>query len=76
MKIKKVMSCDASRLLYRIGRIVWQKGCVGDGKGFSAKISLALTPLFFKKKFSFNERELCIFGVRIHYVKSYGGILS
>lgn len=42
MKFKKVWRYDPDRKIFRLCRIIWAKGEVGDGKGFSCKLSLAL----------------------------------
>lgn len=63
--------------VYRIARIIWQRGKVGNGKGFSAKLSFA----FCRKLLLFcrDGRDgwfVILAGVRLHYLRAYGGIFS
>ena len=76
MKFKKVMRRDNIQGHFRLFRILWSKGVVGDGKGYSAKFSLALTKKFFKyERLSIYDIELTLLGLRFHYKRAYGGII-
>lgn len=60
--------------LLRLGRIVWRRGeGPGGGKGYSAKLSLALTPSLVQFRRDWCEWSLTLLGVRVHYLRSYGG---
>ncbi len=65
---------DDCQRMQRLARVVWQRGTVGDGAGYSVKLSVGLRPCLWRF-----QRELCglvvtVAGVRVHYVRSYGGI--
>lgn len=75
MKIKRLMTwCKQERKL-RLFRIIWERGTVGDGKGYSAMFSVSLLP----KLFSFERGDLLprirlvLLGLSLHYKRSYGG---
>lgn len=68
--------------LLRLGRLVYHQGIPGGAAGvtyknnrpgYSASISLALTPVLFRWRPGDFDWILIIFGVRIHHQKSFGG---
>ncbi len=74
---KPVLRWDKTAKLFRVGRLMWERGTVGDGKGYSGKLSFALW---------LSKHGLCrcwkeegrdwivsILGLRFHYERSYGG---
>lgn len=75
LRFKRVFKRDNIQGFFRLFRILWERGTVGDGEGYSAKFSVALSPVLF----SFIERDavtdwrMTILGVRLHYCRSYGG---
>lgn len=73
MKLQRVMRWDSTARLFRLGRLIWDHGTVGDGNGYSVKLSLALAPQLLRSKREFQGWILTVCGVRIHYVRSYGG---
>jgi mono/diheme cytochrome c family protein len=63
--------------LLRLGRYVYAKGTPGvPGGGYTAKLSLALTPRLFRIERDYGEFGITLFGVRIHHLKSYGGWMA
>jgi len=68
-----------SRLL-RLGRLVYHRGTpggeAGTPGGYSAKISLALTPVLFRWRSEYFGWILIVFGVRVHHQKSFGGWIT
>ena len=62
--------------LLRLGRIVWANGRPGDGKGYTAKLSLALMPSVIGWCHGCHEWSATLLGCRIHYQRSYGGWMS
>lgn len=76
MKIKAFVRYDDDMRMVRLGRIVWQRGAVGDGNGYSAKVSLALWPKLFRLERGFHEVSVTVLGVRLHFAKSYGGVFA
>lgn len=79
--LKLFITWDGKRLL-RLGRLVYHRGTPGDAAGvtygdnkpgYSAKISLALTPTLFRWRPGDFGWVLVVCGVRIHHRKSFGG---
>jgi hypothetical protein len=60
--------------LFRVARVVWQRGRVGDGTGYSSKLSLALRPRLFERRRAHDGWLCTVAGIRVHYQRSYGGI--
>lgn len=60
----------------RLGRLVWDRGRIGDGKGYSAKVSLALAPRLLSWSREYWGLVVTFLGVRLHYQRSYGGALT
>jgi hypothetical protein len=66
---------------YCLFRICWETlqpnsgSFVGDGNAYSNKLSVGLSPHWFKwDKVSWShDFELYVLGLRIHYARSYGG---
>lgn len=74
--------CTWDGRLLRLGRFVYHRGVPGGAAGvtygdnfpgYSAKLSLALTPVFFHWKPGDFGWIFILFGVRIHHRKSFGG---
>ena len=59
--------------IYRVARIVWQRGRVGDGTGYSSKLTFALNPRLFLLIRGRDDTTLVIAGMRWHLQRSYGG---
>lgn len=75
MKLKVVNRWDPSQRKFRLFRLLWTRGRVGDGRGYSAKLSFAVRPMLFRNLYSFDGWEVTLFGVCAHYCRSYGGIM-
>ena len=76
IKVKRVLRFDEIQRHFRLFRVLWQRGTVGDGSGYSVKLSFALTPKLFLWHRDARTDRLCVFlGIRVHYVRSYGGIM-
>ncbi len=71
MKFKKV--CTRDGRLIRLFRVMWIRGTVGDGKGFSCRFSVAVFPKVFGWEHRPNEWMLLFCGVRLHFQRSFGG---
>lgn len=72
MTIKMVMRRQST--IIRLFRLVWTKGVVGDGTGYSVKLSLAVQPKLYQFIREHNGWILFICGIRLHKLISYGGI--
>lgn len=59
--------------LLRLLRFVWTRGTVGDGVGYSCKLSLALYPRLLGFRREYLSWFVYFLGLRFHFVKSYGG---
>ena len=73
MKIKPVFCWDSYQRKYRIGRVMWQRGRVGDGVGYSVKLSLAVGPRLLRFGRDCQGWTLALLGLIVHYEKSFGG---
>jgi hypothetical protein len=73
MKLKPIFTWDGKKA--RLFRVIWNRGRVGDGKGYSAFLSLGLTPRLaaFSRIASFHELRITLLGLSLHYRRSYGG---
>jgi hypothetical protein len=77
MRFKPVFRYDNGARLLRLCRFLWTRGTVGDGKGYSQKVSLALTPRFFgvyRHSGNHGGFVLTLFGLRLNIERSYGGV--
>lgn len=72
MRMKLV--CTRDGRLIRLVRVMWIRGIVGDGVGYSAKLSLGLYPRWFTFVRGSNEWRLYLLGLRLHFERAYGGI--
>jgi len=71
MVLKTVMRSNDNALC--LFRLTWDKGTVGDGKGYSVKLSLGLRPKWFEYITEYNGWIVTVLGVRIHRAVSFGG---
>jgi hypothetical protein len=78
MKVKSVFRWSPHERLYRIGRIIWRRG-KGPGHGaprnYDAQLTLALCPTLFRWESRSDCWFLRLLGIRIHYERSYGGVI-
>jgi hypothetical protein len=73
MKLQRVLRWDPTARLFRVCRLVWERGTVGDGTGYSAKLTLALAPRLIRFRRESDGWILTICGLRVHSARSYGG---
>lgn len=73
MKLQRVLRLDRTAKLLRLFRIIWDRGDVGDGKGYSNSFSVALTPTLLRFRRECDGWIATVFGVRIHRQWSWGG---
>src|SRR5207253_2573849 len=76
MKIKPVFTYDSQQKQVRVFRCLWQRGTVGDGEGFSAQLSVSLLPSVGSFQRAWHDIAVVILGLRLHYKRSYGGMLE
>lgn len=74
MRIKIVGTWDSRAKLLRLFRVVWTHGTVGDGVGYSAEVTFALTPRLFQRCVTPLSTTVVLLGVRVKHERSYGGI--
>ena len=67
---------DAPARMLRLARLTWTRGTVGDGQGYSSKLTLALWPRLFHVAREFQSWAVTLLGLRVHLVRSYGGIFA
>lgn len=77
MRFKPVLRFDEIQRHFRLFRLLWERGTVGDGRGYSAKLSVALTPhLWHFSRGVTHNWLVTVLGLRIGYARSYGGIFG
>lgn len=76
MRIKSVITYEPTQRKVRLFRVMWERGEVGNGHGYSAKIAVSLCPRLFQFERDFNEWRVTVLGVSVHKKLSYGGIFA
>jgi len=77
LRVKTVMRYDEIQGHFRLFRVMWETGFVGDGIGHSNMVSVAVQrKLFCFERLSPASWMLVIMGLRIHRKRSYGGIFG
>lgn len=74
MTCKIVLRHSPKERLFRLFRVMWNHGTVGDGNGYSAKFTVAFVRKLFAWKCEWDGWCVHVAGVRFHFRKSYGGI--
>lgn len=73
-KVRWINRYDDSARMRRLARAVWQRGTVGDGQGYSVKLTLGLRPALLAWRREYGGWIATVAGLRVHYRRSYGGI--
>lgn len=76
MSIRFIGRFSRPEKMLRLFCAVKNVGKVGDGVGFSRKTTLAIVPRIFAFRREREGWKLTILGIRIHRVKSFGGIFT
>lgn len=77
LRFKPVMRYDDDLRWFRLFRIMWERGTVGDGsKGYSVKVTLALVPHLFRWAREWDGWAISFLGLRVHHKRSYGGVFA
>ena len=76
LRIKKVMRYDEIQGHFRLFRVMWETGFVGDGIGHSNMVSVALQAKLFHLNLYGSSWLLIFCGLRIHRKRSFGGIFA
>jgi hypothetical protein len=74
MRFKLVLRRDEIQGHYRLFRVMWERGAVGDGTGHSNMISVALQPKLLGWSRGYASWMIVLCGIRIHRKRSFGGI--
>lgn len=77
LRAKWVFRHDEIQRHFRIVRILWERGIPGKpGGGYSAKLAVGIGPRLFSRieRDALTDWRFTIFGIRLHYNRSYGGI--
>jgi hypothetical protein len=78
MKIRRVFRYDSSLKMIRICRLIWTRGkgpAVGYPDNYDAMLSLAIRPALFAIKREEEGWFVTVCGLRVHYRRSYGGVI-
>ncbi len=73
LRFKVVLRHDEIQGHYRLFRVMWERGQVGDVIGHSNMVSVAVQKRLFMFERGFASWLLVICGVRIHRKRSFGG---
>lgn len=68
-----LLTYDPTAHHVRLGRLVWSRGTVGDGQGYSAMLSLGFVSHLIGWSRTWHAWRLTFCGVTLHYQRSYGG---
>lgn len=74
LRCKWVFRIDTIQRHFRLWRIMYERGQVGDGKGYSVKVTIALARAWWaRERLATYDRMVIVLGLRLHYSRSYGG---
>jgi hypothetical protein len=73
LRVKRVMRYDKSQRKLRLFRLLWSRGSVGDGVGYSAKLAVSLVRKWAGWKRDTFGWRLTVLGVQLHHRRAYGG---
>jgi hypothetical protein len=74
MTLKLVGRWSPPERMLRLARVIWSVGeGPGMGRGYSAKLSVALRPSLLAFRRECDGWLLTVCGLRLHYQRSYGG---
>ncbi len=76
LRLKTVFRRDEIQGHYRLFRVMWERGTVGDGRGYSNMVSVALDPRLFVWNRCYGSWLLVLCGLRLHRKRSFGGIFA
>jgi hypothetical protein len=76
LRVKMVFRRDEIQGHYRLFRIMWERGIVGDGRGHSNMVSVALQPKLLGWSRGDASWMIVFWGVRVHRKRSFGGIFA
>lgn len=79
LRMRWVFRRDEIQRFFRIARVLWERGEPGKpGGGYSAKFSVALDPALVRwpARDASTDWRFTLFGVRLHYCRSYGGVFA
>mgnify|MGYP001273019180 FL=1 len=76
MRFKPVMTWSAVERKARLFRVMWERGTVGDGKGYSAKLAASLVLKLAEWRRYADGWRLTLAGLSLHYRKNHGGRFS
>lgn len=74
IRAKIVLRKDEIQRHFRLFRIMWETGTVGDGHGYSNMVSIAVQPKLFLWSRCGGTWLIVLCGVRIHRKRSFWGI--
>lgn len=73
MLFKPVMTWSPLERKARLFRVMWERGAVGDGKGYSSKLAASFVPKLAEWRRYADGWRLTLAGLSLHYWRSYGG---
>jgi len=76
MRFKSVMRYAPSERKFRFARIMWERGTVGDGQGYSAKLSLFAQPTLATFERDSEGWRVILLGIGASLRRSWGGVFA
>ena len=73
MRLKPVMTWSKEEGKARLFRVMWERGTVGDGNGYSAKLAVSLVLKLTEWNRNADGWRITLAGLTLHYRRSYGG---
>jgi len=73
VRIQCVLRWDSAARLFRLGRVSWDRGTVGNRMSYSSIFSLAFTPRLFQWQDEVDGWILTVLCLRFHRRWSWGG---
>lgn len=74
MRVRPLFIHDPEQHKVRLVRVIWDVGTVGDGRGYSRKMTFALRrKLFAWNTFAREDWRIVILGFEVHSMTSWGG---
>lgn len=75
MKLKPVFRYDPRQHKLRLFRLLWTRGTVGDGRGYSAKLSVSFVAYAFGWTREYFGWRVTVMGLQFHHLRAFGGTI-
>ena len=77
LRLRTVFTYSPAEQKTRLFRLIWERGNVGDGNGYSAKLSFSVRPRLWECTLPRKcDWDITVCGLRVYYTRAYGGKFS